>query len=101
MRKKKNIHQIWQLEQGNSIVWHKEKLFFPSGFWEGAKQMCSNIYKGTIFTCFSDADPVDLQKVSFNLVPSKYDNTQVPYYKLKNSECLQIATIPIEQIHGD
>lgn len=58
----KNTQQIWQLEQGNSIAWHDVRWVFPVVFWEGAKQMCSNIYKCTIFTRSSAAHPDDFTR---------------------------------------
>ena len=58
----KYTRQIWQLEQGNSIAWHKARRVFPVVFWEGAKQMCSNIYKCTIFSCSSAARPADFAR---------------------------------------
>lgn len=58
----KNTQQTWQLEQGNSIAWHYPRRVFPVVFVEGAKQMCSNIYKCTIFACFSAACPADFAR---------------------------------------
>lgn len=58
-----NTQQIWQLEQGNSIAWHNARRVFPLVFWEGTKQMCSNIYKCTIFACSSAACPADFARL--------------------------------------
>lgn len=47
---KRNTQQTRQLEQSDSIAWHKARRLSPAVLQERAKQMCPNVYKCTIFT---------------------------------------------------
>lgn len=51
-----NTRQIWQLEQGNSIAWHKARRGFPSGFGKKLSR-CAQIFTMHIILMFSAAQP--------------------------------------------